>query len=64
MRRIKGCAALLAALAVAVALSACRSEEQHRTISLSKGTYRGKADTPRDRNVTAELRDRIRTQSF
>ena len=64
MRRIRTVAALSLALAVAAALSACRTEEQHRSLSLSKGTYHGKADTARDEKVTAQLRDRVKTQSF
>jgi hypothetical protein len=64
MRRIRTAAALIMALAAAAALSACRSEEQHRILSLSKGTYHGKPDTPPDANVMAQLRDRLKTQSF
>jgi hypothetical protein len=64
MRRIRTAAALVMAFAAVAALSACRTEEQHRTLSLGKGAYRGKPDTPPDANVTAQLRDRLRTQSF
>jgi hypothetical protein len=64
MRRIRTVAALALALAVASGLAACRSEEQHRSLSLSKGTYDGKPDTPPDAKVTAALRDRLKTQSY
>ncbi len=46
------------AIALALALSGCRADEQGRQISLDKGSYQGKKDTPLTGEQRHELRER------
>ena len=51
------------AVAVALALSACRADEQGRQSTFTPGVYLGKADTQLSEAQTRALRDRARHQS-
>jgi hypothetical protein len=50
------------AMVVALALGACRKEEQGRILSYSKGVYLGKADTERSDAARRDVRARTRLQ--
>ena len=49
-------------LSLAVALTACREEEQGRKLQYEKGTYLGQADTPLSAEEKSELRLRATNQ--
>ncbi len=64
IRPLKGLFVLSLTVTAAVALSACRETETGRPISLQKGTYQGKADTPLSPETLKVLRQRTAGQGL
>jgi hypothetical protein len=55
----------LAAIALAaLALGACRDEEQNRVLRFKPGIYQGAAPTPVPADKKQALVDRVKTQQF
>ena len=54
----------LVAAGLALALSACRENEQNRPLTFEKGVYEGKADQALSEQDRDELRGRTHIQQF
>ena len=60
--RLRRALCLLLPIVVVVALSACREEEQGRSLGYEKGIYQGAVDEGLDPATREALRQRIRNQ--
>jgi len=49
-------------LTLVLTLSACRDEEQGRSLHYEKGTYQGAADTSLDQDTVSKLQQRVNNQ--